>query len=350
MSSHLREKKRNRWLVTGGAGFFGVHMCRGLLERGQSVVSFDIAQFPKEEQLDIVTEIGDIRDSRRLDQLLKGVDFVVHAAAALALVDPKEIRSVNAEGTRLILDAASRAGVQRVVYIGTTAVYGMPKQHPLYEDAPLNPMGPYGVAKAEAEQYCIATNGVETVRLRPKSFIGTGRLGIFQILFDWIESGKRIPVLGNGTNKFQLLEVRDLVDAAFLAALYGRDKAVYNIGAENFGTVNEDLGALLDYANSGSRILHVPSGPTKGALRALEALHISPIYRWVYDTADQDSFVSINRARQELGWSPRFSNIDALINTYAWYLSYGKEMAKQSGTSHRVAWKQGALRIVKFFM
>jgi nucleoside-diphosphate-sugar epimerase len=342
---------RFRWLVTGGAGFLGVHLCRGLVAHGQDVVAFDSAPFPPEEKVDGIRFVqSDIRDSGAVTRELAGVEFVVHAAAALALAPPAEIDQVNAEGTRIVLEACAQARVKRVVYIGTTAVYGMPRQHPIYEDAPLNPMGHYGIAKAKAETYCVNAAGVETVRIRPKSFIGTGRLGIFQILFDWIESGKKIPVLGDGDNRFQLMDVRDLVEAIYLAAQAGRDKEVYNIGASKFGTVNEDLGALLAYARTGSRIFHVSSRPTKMILGALSALHMSPVYRWVYDTADQDSFVSIEKAQRDLGWNPRFSNVDAMINTYAWYLGEGKEMAKRTGTGHRVAWKQGVLRLAKAVM
>jgi len=350
MEASARRSERFKWLVTGGAGFLGVHLCRGLVERGQSVTAYDLMPFPDTERVAGVREIvGDIRDTAKLSQQLAGVDFVVHAAAALALAPPAEIDSVNAEGTRMVLEASHRAGVRRVIYIGTTAVYGMPRFHPIDETAPLDPMGAYGIAKAKAERYCAAAE-VATVRIRPKSFIGTGRLGIFQVLFDWIESGKKIPVLGRGENRFQLLDVRDLVEAIYLAGLHGRDREVYNIGAARFGTVNEDLGALLSYADSGSRILHVPSRPAKALLAALSTLHLSPVYRWVYDTADQDSFVSIAKAQEELQWQPRFSNQDALINTYAWYLREGKQMAQQTGTSHRVAWKQGALRLVKALM
>ena len=123
--------------------------------------------------------------------------YVVHAAAALALAPAGEIHQVNAEGTRIVLEECAKARVKRVVYISTTAVYGMPRYHPIDENAPLDPMGHYGIAKAKAERYCNGASGIEAVVIRPKSFIGTGRLGIFQILFDWIESGKRIPVLGN---------------------------------------------------------------------------------------------------------------------------------------------------------
>jgi nucleoside-diphosphate-sugar epimerase len=343
--------KRFRWLVTGGAGFLGVHLCRGLIDRQQDVVAFDVAPFPIEERVEGIRCVrGDIRDTVGLTRELSGVDFVIHAAAALALAPPMEIDQVNAEGTRIVLAACAQAHVKRVVYIGTTAVYGMPKDHPTFENAPLNPMGHYGIAKAKAESYCTDATGIETVRIRPKSFIGTGRLGIFQILFDWIELGKKIPVLGDGNNLFQLLDVRDLVEAIYLAALVGRDKEVYNVGSGAFGRVNEDLGALLAHARSGSRILHVPSQPTKMVLGALSALRLSPVYRWVYDTADQDSFVSIEKAQRDLGWQPRFSNVDAMINTYAWYLAKGKEMAKQTGTGHREAWKQGVLGLAKAVM
>jgi nucleoside-diphosphate-sugar epimerase len=344
----MTPETRYRWLVTGGAGFLGIHMCRGLVEHGQDVTSYDIAQFSPAEKLDGMRIVnGDIRDAKELARHLANADFVVHAAAALALAPAREIHQVNAEGTRIVIQECAKAKVKRVVYLSTTAVYGMPRYHPIKEDAPIDPMGPYGIAKAKAERYCLEAAGVEAVVIRPKSFIGAGRLGIFQILFDWIESGKRIPVLGNGNNRFQLMEVRDLVEGIYRAALAGKHKRVYNLGAVEFGTVNEDLGALLSYARTGSSILHVPSRPAKAILGALSTLHLSPVYRWVYDTADQDSFVAIERAQSELGWQPRFSNRDALIGTYAWYLNEGKRMAHQTGTGHRVAWKQGILRLAK---
>src|ERR1700733_678699 len=213
---------RFRWLVTGGAGFLGVHLCRGLVDRGQDVTAYDISRWPSTENLTGIRAIkGDIRDSDELARHLSGVDFVVHAAAALALAPPDEINQVNAEGTRIVLEESAKANVRRIVYVSTTAVYGMPRYHPIDEDAPLDPMGHYGIAKGKAERYCKGASGVEVVIIRPKSFIGTGRLGIFQILFDWVESGKRIPVLGTGNNRFQLMDVRDLVEGIYRAALAG---------------------------------------------------------------------------------------------------------------------------------
>jgi nucleoside-diphosphate-sugar epimerase len=344
----MTEQRSSTWLITGGAGFFGIHMCRDLVARGQKVISYDRLTIPAGENLPQVGQIqADILDTTALAAALRGVDYVIHAAAELALAPPEAINAVNAEGTRIVIEQSAKAGVKRIVFVGSTAIYGMPKEHPIYETMALDPMGPYGIAKFKAEQYCLTATGVETVRIRPKSFIGTGRLGIFQILFDWIECGKRIYVLGDGHNRFQLMEVRDLANACFLAALKGKDKEVYNIGSGSFGTVNEDLGALLTHAGTGSRIFHIPSKPTKLVLAFLEKLRLSPVYRWVYDTADQDSWVSIEKAQKDLGWQPRYSNQDALINTYNWYLKEGKIMARQTGTGHRVAWKQGILKVVK---
>jgi nucleoside-diphosphate-sugar epimerase len=312
------------------------------------VISYDLQTIPPEEGLKGMTEVvGDIRDEKRLYESMQGAQYVIHCAAALALATPEEIHEVNAEGTKKVIEAAKKAHAKKMVYISTTAVYGMPKFHPLYEDSKRDPMGPYGIAKGKAEDYCLNENNLDISIIRPKSFIGTGRLGIFQILFDWIECGKAIYILGNGENKFQLLEVTDLAEAIYLAALKGKSK-VYNIGASQFGTVNEDVNALLKAANTGSKIRHIPSAPAKFILRVLEVLHLSPIYRWVYDTADQDSFVSTTLAQNELGWNPKNSNQDALIKTYQWYLKEGKKMALQTGTSHRVAWKQGLLRVLKF--
>lgn len=337
------------WLVTGGTGFLGLHVCRCLAEKNQRVVSYDREKAPEGELPGSVEEItDDILNHDRLKETLKGVDFVIHCAGELALAKPEQIDRVNAEGTRQVLELAAQAGCKRFVFISSTAVYGMPKYHPIDETAPLDPMGVYGIAKAKAENYIQESKGIEWIIIRPKSFIGTGRLGIFQILFDWIDSGRKIPCFGKGDNIFQLLEVEDLSEALYLAAVKGKPNQIYNLGAENFGTVNKDVNALLEAAGTGSRLLHFPSGPIKFILRILEALHLSPVYRWVYDTADQDSFVSIEKAKKDFGFAPKFSNQDALIKTYKWYLGEGKVMARQTGTGHRVAWKQGILGIVKY--
>ena len=345
-------------LITGGAGFLGLHLARHFQNNGYDVRLLDIADFPKEEydsKLELVT--GDIRNAKIVAEATVGVDVVVHAAAALPLWSAEEILSTNVEGTRVMLAAAKQANVRRFVYISSTAVYGVPKKHPIIETDPRVGVGPYGISKIQAEDACFEaiSSGQPVTIIRPKTFVGTERLGVFEILFDWIHDGKRIPVVGNGGNRYQLLDVDDLVDAVFRFASITKKSANYNqafnIGAKKFQTVEKDLQELFELAHSGSTLLPTPAAPIKLVLRILEMLHLSPLYQWVYDTADKDSFVSIEKIENTLSWSPKYSNAEALIKSYKWYQTHYTEVkSRKSGVTHTVGWKQGALGIVKKFL
>jgi len=275
----------------------------------------------------------------------------VHAAAALPIRGSRgEIRSVNVDGTLTLLSAAAAAGVRRVVFISSTAVYGVPEKHPIEEDDPLVGVGPYGESKIEAEEICRAfmRRGLDCVIMRPKTFVGPERLGVFEILFDWIREGRRIYVLGDGSNRYQLLAVDDLVAAIQLAASKRAAKdETLNVGAGEFGTVRTDVQALIDHAGSPSRITPIPVAPAELTLRALELARLSPLAEWHYKTAHRDSFVDVSRAERVLGWKPRLSNAQALIETYDWYLDHRDEVAGAAGVTHRVPWNQRALAVLK---
>ena len=292
---------------------------------------------------------GNVRDPSATARLVDGADVLVHAAAALPIQASREaIRSVNVEGTAVVFAAALEAGVRRAVLISSTAVYGIPKHHPLREDAPLVGVGHYGESKIDAERVArrAARRGLETVILRPKTFIGPERLGVFEILFDWIREGRRIPILGGGSNRYQLLAVEDLVAATLSAADAGVAGETFNLGATEFGTVRSDLEALIAHAGSGSRLRPVPARPAELALRALELAHLSPLAEWHYRTAHRDSFVDVSKAQRELGFKPRLSNEQALCETYDWYLAHRDELSA-AGVTHRVPWDQRALGLLK---
>jgi nucleoside-diphosphate-sugar epimerase len=272
---------------------------------------------------------------------------VVHAAAALPIQASRgSIRSVNVGGTENVLRAADDAGVRRVVFISSTAVYGVPEKHPIEEDDPLVGVGSYGESKIDAEGLCRVA-AVETTIVRPKTFIGPERLGVFEILFDWIREGRRIYTLGKGLNRYQLLAVEDLVDAVVRAAAEpAAARETFNIGATEFGTVRSDLQALIDHAGSSSRLQPVPVKPAEIALRGLELMRVSPLAEWHYKTAHKDSFVDVTKAQRLLGWQPRLSNRDALIQTYDWYLA-NRGRVGGAGVTHRVPWNQQALGLLK---
>jgi nucleoside-diphosphate-sugar epimerase len=336
--------------ISGGAGFLGLHLARRVLADGGSVRTLDVAPLDDRELERGVEEVrGDIRSEADVQAFVTGADVVVHAAAALPIQSSRAaIRSVNVEGTANVLAGALTAGVRRVVLISSTAVYGVPVKHPIEEDDPLVGVGWYGESKIEAEELAgeFGRRGLDVVIIRPKTFIGPERLGVFEILFDWIRDGRRIPILGDGGNLYQLLAVEDLVDAvarSFAAPVGGM---AVNIGAGVFGTVRDDLQALIDHAGSGSRLFPVPVTPAELSLRALELARLSPLAEWHYKTAHKDSFVSIERARELLGWEPRLSNAETLCSTYDWYLEHLAEM-RGAGTTHRVPWNQQALGVLK---
>jgi nucleoside-diphosphate-sugar epimerase len=336
------------WAITGGAGFLGLHLSRRLLADGRRVRTLDVVPLDDPALETGVEELrGDVRDRDAVERLVAGADVVVHAAAALPIQASREsIRSVNVAGTENVLRAARAADVRRVVFISSTAVYGVPEKHPIEEDDPLVGVGSYGESKIDAEALCRVA-AIETTIVRPKTFIGPERLGVFEILFDWIREGRRIYILGQGHNRYQLLAVEDLVEAIVRAAdTPAAAGETFNVGATEFGTVRTDLQALIDHAGSSSRLRPVPVKPAELALRALELLRLSPLAEWHYKTAHRDSFVDVSRAEGVLGWEPRLSNREALIETYDWYLA-NRERVGRAGVTHRVPWNQQALGLLK---
>lgn len=343
-----------KFLVTGGAGFLGINLIRYLHERGHQIVSLDIVDFDYPDMKDKIIEIkGDIRDRDIVEKSVEGVDQIIHTAAALPLYKPDDIYSTDVDGTRNLLQAAKNNNVKRFIHISSTAVYGIPDHHPLKEDDKLDGVGPYGKAKILAEEECLKfrNQGMCVPILRPKSFIGPERLGVFALFYDWAKDGHGFPMIGNGKNRYQLLDVEDLCEAIYLCATLDEMKVndTFNIGAKEFATMREDYQAVLDYAGFGKKITGLPEKPIILTLRLLEAMKLSPLYKWVYETASKDSFVSIEKAEKVLGYKPKYSNKDALIRNYQWYLDHHEEFQDKSGVSHRVPWKQGILKFAKMF-
>ena len=169
--------------ISGGAGFLGLHLARRLVADGHAVRTLDLAPLDDASLEGRVEEVhGDVRLTAEARRLVSGADVLVHAAAALPIQESRAaIRSVNVEGAAVTFAAAVEAGVRRVVLVSSTAVYGVPERHPIHEDDPLVGVGHYGESKIDAERLCeaFARRGLETVIVRPKTFVGAERLGVF---------------------------------------------------------------------------------------------------------------------------------------------------------------------------
>jgi nucleoside-diphosphate-sugar epimerase len=314
--------------------------------QGHEVRSLDVVPIDDAVERDVTEIRGDMRDPVKARELCEGTEVLVHAAAALPIRGSRaEIMSVNVDGTAALLSAAREVGVRRIVYISSTAVYGVPKVHPISEDFPLEGVGAYGESKIACEQL-VRSSPLETVIIRPKTFLGPERLGVFEILFDWIRDGRRIYVLGRGNNRYQLLAVEDLVDAIGRACTGDVAGEVFNVGATEFGTVRSDLEALIDHAGTGSRLRPIPARPAEIALRVLELAKLSPLGEWHYKTASRNSFVDVSKVESLLGWRASKSNAETLVENYDWYVANRAHM-HAAGVTHRVPWNQQALGWLK---
>ena len=343
-------------LVTGGSGFLGINLIRYLRTKGVDEIRvLDIADFDYPEQSEPWLKFlkGDVRDVAAVERSVEGCDVVVHCAAALPLYSEEDIYTTEVDGCRNVLAACRKFGCDRMIQISSTAVYGVPKKHPIDETDPIVGVGPYGHAKIEAEEICRAAikEGYCVSIIRPKSFIGPERLGVFALFYDWAYTGHGFPMIGSGQNRYQLMDVDDLCGAIWSAMTYPKDVVAteFNIGAKDFTTMKEDYQAVLDRAGHGKKIRGMPVKPLILILRILEKLHLSPLYPWVYETASTDSFVSIEKAEKLLDYKPKYSNKDALVRNYDWYVAHLSEFAGKSGVSHRVPWKQGLLAVAKLF-
>lgn len=324
-----------RLLLTGGAGFFGRHLAAQLVRDGWAVRILDQAPPPtwvNEFGLDYAQ--GDICDPRTLAAAVDGMAAVVHAAFAPPERTSSIIRRVNVDGTRALLAAchAPRQGTPRVVLLSSTIVGRPLRPHPLLAGAPSSRLAVYRQSRVDSERHAFAAAaaGLSVAIARPKTILGPGGFGGFALIFELIHKGLVIPVLGRGSNRYQLLDVRDLVVGLSLL-VDSTATGCFSFGAERFATVTDDLGALVDHAASGARLRHLPATLSRVGLRLLAAGGATPLSEWHQLSArGRDSVVDIARASGDLGWRPKWSNAETLIDAYDWY---AKEAAGPSTPS-----------------
>jgi nucleoside-diphosphate-sugar epimerase len=336
-------------LITGGSGYFGSLLRDQLLKNGNPVRLFDLVDADdRPKEIDFIR--GDVRDAASVAKAVAGCEVVFHCVAQVPLAKDKNLfRSVNVDGTKNLLRAAMDAKVRKVIYISSSAVFGAPKSNPVTEETAPTPGEAYGRAKLEGEILChqFAKQGLDVSIIRPRTIMGHGRLGIFQILFEWIREGRNVPVLGRGDNVYQFVHADDLAGACILAA--ARPGAtVYNCGAEKFGAMREVLEHLCHHAGTGSHVRSVPMATAVCLMKATSALSLSPLGAYHALMYGRSMYFDISRARRELGWQPRFSNNEMFVQSYNWYLANREKILRASGASHhRSAVKQGILSLVK---
>ena len=334
-------------LVTGGSGYLGSALIERLHAAGERVVNFDLVK-PEEAPASAEFVRGDIRDRDAIRLACEGADVVYHAVAQQPLAkDPALIGSVNVDGTANLLAAARAAKVAKIVYVSSTAVFGIPEQNPVTEETTLRPLEPYGRSKVQSELICRESmaGGLDVTIIRPRTIVGGGRLGVFSVLFDWVAAGSAVYVLGRGDNRTHFVHPEDLVEACLLAGKRA-GPATYNVGSADVCTMREMLEGLARYAGTGSKVRSLPARPAVLAMRLLGTVGLAPFapYHWLL--YGESIWFDISRARAELGWEPKHSNGAMIAEAYEWFLARRGTLRYEDSRGHSLV-REGALKLLR---
>lgn len=340
-------------LVTGGAGFFGGILKRHLLRQHYDVTSID--RVPDSSWHPRLTKItGDLRDPWLLNSALGHTtyDAVFHCAAALAhglAVDEQELWTSNVNATSMIAEACRRYGVPRLIFTSTNCLWASNLGRAIREDEPPAPVEIYGRSKLAAEQILSRyTRSMDVTIIRCPTIIDRGRLGLLAILFEFIQDGKTVWVVGNGANRYQFICAEDLVRAC-LAAQHSSGSNVFHVGSANVKPLRDVYQAVIEAAGSRSRVRSLPLKPTLAAMNLAHKLRLSPLGPYHYRMIAEDFMFDTTKIQQTLGWKPTLTNEEMLVQAYRYYASRRQEISQRTHVSaHSKAAPMGVIRLLKW--
>jgi len=341
-----------KYLVTGGAGFFGGILKSRLLADGAEVVSVDLV--PDTARHPALTSVqADIRDEEAMRAVFAAhrFDAVFHIAAMLAhgRMNRELLWTSNVDGTGVIARCAREAGVRKLVFTSSNCLWASNMGRPVREDDPPAPAEVYGESKLEGEKLLHQfEDGLDVVILRSPTIIDSGRLGLLAILFEFIRENKTVWVVGSGGNRYQFIYAGDLAQACVQAVDFA-GSGTFHVGSDNVPSLRECYEAVIAEAGSRSRVRSLPKGPTLAAMRLAHRLKISPLGPYHYRMIAEDFVFDTTRIREAMGWRPTVTNSEMLTVAYRYYAENREEiLARENVSAHSRAAEMGILRLLKW--
>jgi len=340
-----------RALVTGASGYFGGLLARFLADRDVEVIGLDRLDDPEPDPRIRVIR-ADLRRPDEVHAVFEGqgpFEAVFHCATLLGheRPDPRELWECNVTGTRNVAEASLAHGAVKVVHTSTICVYGRSYPTPVREDEPTCPVEIYGRSKLEAERVLSSLSGrLDADSIRCPTIVSAGRLGLLAILFEFVKEGRRIYVVGDGSNRYQFVYAPDLAEACLLAAR-SPGSHIYHVGSDDVKPLREVYGAVIDEAGSASRLVNLPAWPAISALAILHRLGVSPLGPY-HSRLIAGTFVfDTGLIKRNLGWQPTLSNDAMLREAYRFFDSHDTSRSDHLA-AHRQGAKMGALRLLKW--
>lgn len=342
-------------LVTGGSGFFGGILKRRLLAEGHAVTNLDLildTDRDPDRHPALTSVQGDIRDPTLLAELFAATPFdaVFHCAAMLAhdTISAEDLWSSNVDGTRNIASACTHFAVPKLVFISSNCLWASNLGHDVAEDEPPAPVELYGRSKLAGEEALAEFPSLQTVILRCPTIIDSGRLGLLAILFEFISDGKRVWVVGDGSNRYQFIYAQDLATACLQTLDYAASD-LFHIGSENVVSLRRVYQAVIDAAGTRARVAQLPKAPTIAAMKLAHTVGVSPLGPYHYRMIAEDFIFNTQRIRERLGWRPTLTNEQMMVEAFRYYAASRTEIhARKDVSAHSKPAAMGIIRLLKW--
>ena len=342
-------------LITGGAGFFGTLLKKRLLEKENYMcVSIDLEKDTYKHE-NLISIQGDITDKKILEEIFENhkFDAIFHCAAILAH-DKRNIKKLwnsNVLGTEIISEFAIKYNVKKIVFISSNCLWGKNFENLVTEEEIPDPIEIYGKSKLEAEKILISKKDkINSIIFRSPTIIDEGRLGLLSMLFEFIDENRKIPMVGDGNNRYQFIYAQDFIEA-FLASLDYNKTEIFNIGSDNVKTFNDVYKYVIDKSNSKSKLLHFPKIFMIMAMKICYLLRISPLGPYQYKMISSSFIFDTTKIKKELNFKPTLTNEEMLLKAYNFFHTNRKEISNRKDVSaHNQNAKMGIIKVLKWFL